>query len=632
MKKAIIAIVIAAIIVAGAVIGLKVLKKPATEKGIVTEEKVVKAEKSLAKKMEKRKAAVKGQYTIDDMVPSDCILYASIQDMKNTWDVIQGSNFWAQLTSLQIWAEADMDANIALLKDQFKANLGIDLTEDSIMGLLGQNVTIAVVSGPGAPMSPNVLVMADLDPSTDASNAFMILLDKFKENLTVETKDYNGIEISSVQNPAVPGPQFNYAFLGNVFILGVGIDDAVVKQAIDLGQGRDSKSISTNENYLKALKKLSVRGELKSIVFINIENIVDILKTFPMPAGADGAVVTQGIERTLGIISSIVAAVSVDDGLYLKLFFQKNLNAENKELLDAWDINPKACKSLEFIPENTLLLSISNSLNIGNIWNIWKTNLEAQSPDQAEAILSGIKEFEDEIGLSLENDIIPVIGEEISFVISDVALGGLFPFPQISIMVEVTNEGKAADVMAKLMDYVVKTSTPAGVSGEEEGEEVPGLISKGTENYNGKEITFLDVKLPYQALNPAYSIEKGFLVIASSKIGLQKMIDTAAGTSKSVTSDQAYKKTTSGFSKKLNQLAYINLERVLDIAIEITNWASSLQAAGSQEAGSTQAVLQQNVIPFLKCLKALRAVGVEAINHDDGVSETITIIVEDLEK
>lgn len=652
MKKGLVAGLIGVVVVL-AVVGVLVLKKPAgpppTEKE--RKEAVERGEKGEAPSRKERgasvmeMASVKGKLALLNVVPEDALIFLSAQDIRATWSELEGSNFWNQISTLEIWQTANVAGNLDILKEQFRANMGIDLSEENLLGLFGQDVGLVLVGGAAGALNPSLLIVAKLDPAAKMEDKINDMLDKFKDTLTITKNPYSGVNVTRVLNPAVPGPQFNYAFLSNLFVMGIGIDDTAVKKVIDLGTGSGGKALGNNAQYKEAMELVRIKGELRGIVYVNIGQIVNLIKAFPIPTEVGGVPFTEGIERTLGAIKAIAGAVSFQrernklEGIYVKLFFLKNDAITDPDILAAWDVKPAESKSLRFIPENSLLFSVSNSLDLGRLWELWQTNIRQQTPEQGETILSAIDTFEADSGISIQEDIISWIGEEIGFVVSDVDLGGLFPFPKIAIIINVKDEGKAGDSLGKLLNVLVERSMPPGVEGDEEVVESP--ITLGEETYAGEMIKYLEIKLPYQGLMPAYAILEDFLVIGSSRETVKSFIDVRRGDSKSITSDPIYRKTTADFARKVNQLGFINIARALEITIDITNWANTLRqtaeaAAGTEEGAEAGGVAAtglpdptKTIIPFLQSLKSIHSVGVAAVNEKKGVDETVYIRIED---
>ena len=552
-----------------------------------------------------------GATSVESVVPGNALIYLSLIDLKSSWEDISNSNFWRKISSLQSVQEAGVGQNLDVFVQQFQAVTGMALTQESIMDLFGQNVSIAIT--PSSDENPGVTIFSKLSSANQVQSQLDILLQKIGNDVTQETVQHNGHDIVKLKGTADASEVF-YTIAGDVLALSAGTSDQNIRDVIDLKKGTASNSLSKNADYQKAINSLSINGDLRMVIYIDLSKVTDLVKALP---GAGN--VPINLEETLGTMDSIAAAVGVGEGVTLKIMFLKD-KSKGSGLLDSWGKNPVKAKSPNLIHSGSILFSSSTSLDIGELWNNWKTNLNQES---LAGFQQGITNFEEASGLNVEKDIISMIGNELAFVIHDVDLGGLFPFPKISLFLNVVDRQKASDVMEKLIDALIKLSSPEGVSAQP-------TISVGNEDYNGQKINFLSVQLPYQAFSPSYAIIDDFLIIGSSKESIKSAIDVSKGKIDSITSDKIYMETTNNFQGKNNQLGYMNLSQTIDIAIDIANWAFTLQKGRGVENPQAEKVLKDNIIPLLECFKAVRSVGVEAINSDEGVEETIFVNVRDL--
>ena len=119
------------------------------------------------------------------------------------------------------------------------------------------------------------------------------------------------------------------------------------------------------------------------------------------------------------------------------------------------------------------------------------------------------------------------------------------------------------------------------------------------------------------------------LIVGVNKDTVKGLIDVVKGDRAAITKNKIYRSSTQGFSDKVNQLAFLNLDRAMDIIIQITTWANNLQKAAGAAPGADQAI-QQNVLPLLESLRVLKSVAVEAVNRKNGIEETVYVNVEDI--
>ena len=624
MKKGVMALIIIVLIGAGIAVGLKFMKKDGAPFSSLGSQSSSQQQSSSAEQGTSvlTIANQPGQVAIDSIIPGDTVVYLSLMEIDKTWDSLANSNFWKRISALKIIKESGLDANLNLFTDQFKTNTGIDLNRENLMGLFGQNLTLVLL--PSETLTdPNVLLLSKLGSAEQLKTQIEGLFEKFKDTVVKESVDYKGIQIVKVKSadPQVQQGDVYYSMMGDVLAMTSGNSDAQIRRVIDLKNGTSTDSLANNPSYKRSLTNLKITGALRMLVFVQMKNVVQYIKQIPQAEGFPA-----GVEASLDAVDSISGAVSMDEGLSLKIIFLKNKDkVDSTSILGAsWGGNPAENASLDLVETGSVLFSSSTAFDLKQIWTTFKQSTEGAA-DSTGGLQEQILQIEQKTNINIENDIIPWVGNEIAFVINDVDLGGLFPFPKLYFLIKVTDSAKAEAAMQKIIAAAIKASNPEGVAG---GGQVQ-TFTTGSEDYNGVKLGFLNVQLPYQGLSPTYAIVNDFMVIGSSKDVVKKAVDVAKG-APSIKQNKTYSETTSKFSSKTNQLGYIHLAGAMDIAVEIANWAFMLQKGKGEANAEAELLLKDSVVPLLECLKAVKAVGIVAVSNEEGVEETIFFNIQDL--
>lgn len=402
--------------------------------------------------------------------------------------------------------------------------------------------------------------------------------------------------------------------------------------------------------------------------------------TLPGPEGTPARVAT-GME-TLDFLGGWT---EIKNGLITKLYIYPSAEALDPELKKMWETSPQAPSTLRFAPEKALLYIVSSSIDLSSMWNLWQTNLKAQAPEQAQPIMEGIENFKEEWGIDLETEVFPLVGNEIAFIFSDINTEGLMPIPKLGLALKINNKEKIdkliSDIIAKnnekaaaeaeaaaaevgtavevTEEAAVEVSTEEGEVTEEEEVTVetepappPTIrfqINLTDESYDEHPIKALQLPLIGTGLAPGYTYLDDFLIIGATTKTLQEIIDVTKGKIKPLSHDPIYQKIAAVLPKKNNQASYINMERLMEIGIGICNWVISFQQlsmpAGpapedpeeaelfnqrKTQAEATIATINNNVIPLLKTLKAIKVVATVAVNKPDHIEQTLVLRVEDI--
>jgi hypothetical protein len=578
---------------------------------------------------------------LETLIPKDAVAYYSAKDFKGTWTLVKDSNFWKQLSGLQIWKDLKTQDNFNAFSKSLSDSLGFELTEGKVMDVIGDEVALAIVVGARNDTEPKVLILTKTGTRTQLAETAAKLIDKAKGAgaSAVETWNYGDMTLTHVKSNDPTAPEINYVFLGNVLALGIGNTREVLQNVVDLSKGKSNDSIGQTEGYQKLL---ALEGKTGSHVvgkfYMDFDKITQTVGgvNLPVPGGAPA-----NVAAPLAMLKSIGGVTWIENGLNTRIVVVPNKANMDETTRSLWDVKPQKPVSMDFIPEGTVLYSVSNSLDVSGLWKIWQTNLSKQAPEQAKAITDAIETAEKSMGMSIEGDILSWIGDEIAYTFNEVNVEGIFPIPKMALIVKVKDEEKAKAFLAKLVDMVnQQAATPGPVAGtaEETAPAVPSFqlkLEKST--YGGVEISSMNVPLVGKGLAPGYAFIKGFLVIASGSTMLEKMVDVSQNKGNSIISDPNYRKVSSALSGEVNQLGYINTEKMFDVAVDICNWVVAFQqmnvpgtAIAPAQAEATKKILSETVIPILKCLKAVKVVGISTVYTKEGIEQNIVTRIEDV--
>lgn len=608
-----------------------------------------------------------------EILPQDVSFYYSIQNLETIWKNIKTSNFWREFSNLKLLQDIQIASGLQDLKNQFKENVGVELTEENFLKLTGREFVVAIIPAEqNAP--PKILLLSRGKNKQTLTDIVNPIIDKVKQGdpTKIEEIQHEGKTISHIKSASADQPDIYIALLDNILIVGIGDTIANIKTTIDISAGANKKSLAESENYKKIIGLVGEKKELAGLFYMDFTKMKKYLQglTLPGPEGTPTQV-TTGMET----LNYVGGWTEIKDGLITKLYVYPNTEALTPEMKKMWEAEPQIPATLRFVPENVLLYIASSTLDLATIWNMWQTNLKAQAPEQAQPILDNITNFETEWAIDIENDILPLVGNEVAFVFSDINTEGFMPIPKLGLAVKVTDKGKADALIADLIRKnnekaaaeaakIAEAATPEtpaveGAETEETGAEEaepaappPAIrfqINLVEEQYEGEPIKALQLPLVGTGIAPGYTYIDDYLVIGATTKTLQEMIDVKKGKIKPLGQDPIYQKLASILPEKNNQASFINMERLMDIAIGICNWVVSFQQLGIQQgpppedpkelelynqqkaqAEATIATINNNVVPLLKTLKAIKLVATASENKIDHIEQTLVLRVEDI--
>lgn len=637
MKKILVTIIVLLAVVAGVIFGVKTLVKP----------------KEIA---------------MADILPQDVSFYYSIQNLETIWKNIKTSNFWKEFSNLKLWQDIQISSGIKDLQNQFKENTGVELTEENFLRLAGREFVIAIQPAEEN-TPPKILLLARVKDKQALTNIINPIIDKVKgtDPTKVEEIPYQGKSISHIKAGSADQPEVYFTQLENILVVGIGDTLPSIQKTIDISKGSSKESLASSENYKKLISLIGNKKELAGLFYLDFSKMKKYFQTLTLP-GPEGTPqqVTTGMET----INYIGGWTEIKDGLITKLYIYPNTEALTPEMKKMWQAQSQNPATLRFIPEKVLLYVASSTLDLTSIWNLWQENLKRQAPEQAQSILDNIANFEKEWAIDIETDILPLVGNEIAFVFSDINTEGFIPIPKLGLALKVTDKQKADTLIANIIkknnekatleaSKIAETAKPETppVEGEVKEEAVPETptapvrfqINLAEEQYEGQPIKVVQLPLVGTGLAPGYTYIDDFLVIGATTKTLQEMIDVKKGKIKPLIQDPMYQKLSGILPEKNNQLSFINMERLMDIAVGVCNWVVSFQQLSipqgpapedpkelerynqqKAQAESTIATINNNVIPLLKTLRAIKLIATASENKQDHVEQTIVLRVEDI--
>ncbi len=611
-----------------------------------------------------KKAAVGPGLSLETYVPKGTVAFYSLRDMQGTWNQLRNSQFYKEISSLPIWKEVQAQQAVGNFLNAFKEGFGFDLTEQRIMDVVGDELAIAVIMGAPADPEPKLLIMTRTGTKTQLAEMAGRLLDKAKSagNQKIENWKYEGVEINNVKSADPTAPEINYVFLDNILAVGVGKTRNVLESVVDLYKGKRGESISNSDNFKKFLSlSADVKGKNVGLFFMDFEQIAKAVEAAKgQVPGALGA----NLGQTLSLLKLIGGVSTLSHGLFTKIYVVPNKAGMDPSTRSLWEMKPQALSSIKFVPEGTVLYSVTNSMDAKKLWGIWKENLLKQAPAQAKTVLDAIAEAQTKMGMTVEDDLLSWVGDEIAYTFNDVNLEGVFPIPKMALMIKVTDKAKAQAFIDRMVEYVNKQSAanvaPPGAAPAESPANADGTTPLPATtaplapaapafqmkfedlSHEGVAIKFISVPLMGKGLTPGYAFLGDYLVLATSTTTLEKMIDVSRGKGNSLLKDANYLSVAAEMPEKTNQMGFVNTQRIFDIGTEICNWVISFQqlnlpaaTPGGVTTGQSEAtakILRETVIPLLKAMRVVRVIGINTTYTEEGIEQIIATHLEEVPK
>ncbi len=561
--------------------------------------------------------------TLATVVPQDAVAYIGIYDIKNHWKLFQKSNTWKEISSLQLWNDIDLKAAWDNFNQEFKNQVGIELNESNIMELFGRQFAIAMFMKNDRQAQPSIMVLAQVGTKTRILSGLVSLTQQ--ADSPYETTEYNGVKIYSVAPTPETPTAMAYALAGDTLIIEIGQATKNINAVIDMVKSDSSKGALSENHTFKEVTD-AANGPYFQELYVNSAELLAKLDQTELPEALQDETVRNSLRTSLKTISVLGGAAKLDNGLYSRLLVVPNYDTDNEQLRQLWAASPEKSKAMRLVPKDSILFNSSQSLDIPALWNVWQEGIITQDVDQANAIMSGVNALETTLDISLKNDVFPVLGSEVAYVLSDLSIEGFLPIPKAGIVVSVKDAAKADALMRKIIDAV------NNYYGSADPNAMPVLA---VETASFMDVPIVQAKittLPVAGLTPSYMIIDDQLVIATNAMTLQQMVQVARGKESSLVKSDNYGRVKDIITDRNNQVSYINIEMTVERLVAICQWLIDLQRS-TGEAGAldqdTLNLITNNLIPFIRSFDSVKALAANTIYTKHGIEKTIVYRVED---
>ena len=277
------------------------------------------------------------------------------------------------------------------------------------------------------------------------------------------------------------------------------------------------------------------------------------------------------MDKVLARISgfqSVVYSSSSAGLLKLKLAVLYDRDKLDPKLKEMYSCPPEENRTINFVPHTVLGYKWDNCYDFKDQWKAFKEEVQAASKEDREGPSAEemVKGLEKNLRLSIEKDILPVLGDQVGGYLAEVNSSGGFPLPKLLFFVKM-NGRLAAE---KIMDTLV--SNRPVVFQKEVYEEIP--------------INYVSLPLGVD-IEPAYSFLGDYLLLATSRGVIKSAVDSFKNPSVlSLASSDRFKKVNGGLTDKNNSVIFLQLDDIMSNTRTIINWVTTqmMTKAGQDRA------------------------------------------------
>lgn len=528
--------------------------------------------------------------SMDSILPAGAVVYVHASDVEKDLKDFRSTKLWRNIQDIDV--ETLMKESGASQIDienytRIKTQVSTVMTGLLMDKFFGQEIGVAIYrseigsGGPGALFDAlsNIVLITRVKPEAQFVEFLTTLYNKFNQQANIQTEQYKGYIVTTVD----AGKDIDIAYVKIKDFLVVGFGKKAAYACVDVMT--ESKAPMLRDQHYNAVQsKLLAKGHL--VVYGNLEAILtDVRRWFDILA--EGKMEEKEKNQIEAVLYNLAGLKTFGfsfmpgktaQGKSVLVLDKARMNAE---LLQAYSYKPQVNNTIHFVPKEALLYYWSNCFNAKQSWDSFLKGLdkdEKKNPDGLSA-RDRLNDTEKKLGVNIENDVVPLLDNEIGGFLYDVDTGLLFPVPKFVFFVKIKNRAAAEKAMDTL------TADAAALA--------------QTEEYKSIRIKYMSLPLG-AVLQPGFCFLGDYLLISSSREVLKKSIDAQNDKSLSLTENQDLKTIDPAFTDKGNSVFFAQTDKFLDEVRDLCSWGVgilSFRAAGIQ---AYQAGVEEKIADTLK--------------------------------
>ncbi len=201
--------------------------------------------------------------------------------------------------------------------------------------------------------------------------------------------------------------------------------------------------------------------------------------------------------------------------------------------------------------------------------------------------------FENSIGLSLEKDLVPTVGNELSIGVNSVVFpeNSIIPFPTIDLTasIRIKDQELMPSIMLKVEDYLIKrASFLPNLNFDDKGKVIPRAFENM--QMGSHQTRTLNTGFPF--LSPSYTLVGSQLVIGFNQVSLQNALNRIESRLPTISSSTIYSEMVrhTGGAAKLYSYTVLNVSKLMEMFTGNLGVFSRFMPALNQQ--STQDILE----------------------------------------
>lgn len=546
-------------------------------------------------------------------LPAGATVVVSGYDLEGFWTRLQGTRLYQELEAIQDVQQAM--APLGESRREIQEEICVRFDEGTIISLFGGKFDLGFY-GSLPEDRADLLLVAEIDDESQART----IVEECEAQLvqekgaTFRSEEISGAEVRVATNQEGEEVLF-YGLEDGRLTIATTLER--MRAAMGLGDGGTERPMTEVEEYTEILTKLT---DATLVVWVDQEAFRQATRRAAADTTAGDAQRQRLEAATTALEAYLASALGVgvywtESGIRSDVYARFPENGDRSELLKMLAGSPGEIRSLSYQPESTLLYGSLASLDARVVYDeLYRYAVEATraqmdlsgTADSARAdsvVARQLRAFEERAGIDVEDDIVAWIGNEVAISITGVDRTGFFPLPEVAFTVSTRDASRARASLSEL-EGAVSEMARARAS-------IP--LQWQEEAYEGQTIRYAPTPMG-EGLSIAYVVTDPFVLLATSRGLVKRMIDAHAGRAQALPSNPEFTTMTRFYPQRASALGFVNLERVLT---EVEGMLSTFgQMSGNAAAADTTSTSRR----MIDALKNAPRLGFYSEGDAEGVS------------
>lgn len=508
-----------------------------------------------------------------------------ISDVEKQIEEFKATKLWQNIRDIDVemlMGKSGLDQEQIEQYRDFKRKFTSSIAELVLNKYFGKEIALVFYPSKLNPSDPNsvfeaasnIILVTRLKPEAEFIEFISKLFNKFGKKVQIKEEEYKGHKITVVEL----SDELDIAYVKIKDLLVLGLGKKAAHACLDV-VNKDKLSLSRDEDYIATMSKLPKAAQ--AVAYWNLDLFLSNIKeAIEKTAEEKGITAGQRVEilkpfnkvagfKTIGF-ASVPGRISKDKTV---LFFDKS--QMDPFIAEIYSLKPQKNKSINFVPKNVIGYQWS-CFDAKSTWSYYKGVLseEFERVPQGPSFAQIIADLEKELGMGIENDVIPALGNEIGGFLSDINLSTPIPIPEVLLFVKINDKSTIENIMATLIkknDLLVES-----------------------EEY--KNIYIKYIALPFgTSLQPGYCFLGDYLLISTGRKPLKESIDTLADKSMSLLANEDFKAINFGLTDKNNAVYFFKPDLFLHRIRGICEWGFGCVSLMSTQFRASQQKAEQDL-------------------------------------